>query len=365
MPLGGFITGYLFADFSFVNDNGQITPDQNGPFTLPANAQTTIAPGATTIDITVSDDDEEFDDGFQDDPDGVALNQFLVDPINTTDASGNPVTIPAGVVLEVEWTLTATPVGGGDPIDLLFVAAGPSENAGDLTMVVSTATLTPGLTYNIAFKNDGGGTEYGELVCFVRGTLIRTPNGDVPVEQLKVGDHVTTYDDGAQAITWTASRLVLFPQGDDRPVWVEKDSMAKGQPNRTTGFSPRHCLYRKDPQYQVMFGHEAMLVAAKDCVDYKGISQDDAKKPVEYFHFMVENHALVYANGMLAESFYPGPVARQSLDPMARDRLIALHPELSDPDAPAPFDRARPKLRGYEHRAYQTTLTETTVKSAE
>lgn len=358
MPNGGSITGFLFQDFTFVNDNGQLNPGQNGPFSLPSNAQATLALGATTIDINVDDDDMEFDDGFQDDPGGTPLNQILRDDIDTTDAAGNPVEVDAGAVLEVEFTLTATPVGGGDPIDLLFVAAGPGENQGDLTLVVSTAPLVPGTTYDIAFKNDGGGTPYGEIVCFVRGTLIRTPEGDVPVETLQVGQRILTLDNGAQPITWTAQRMILFPRGDDLPVWVAPNTFGPGHPYAATGLSPRHCLFRRDASFQILFDTPEVLMAARDCVDGMDVTQADGRRAVEYFHFMLDGHALVWANGLLAESFYPGPIARQSLDPMARTRLLALYPDLSAPDAPAPFPRARRRVRGYELRATHATAAQ-------
>ena len=351
MPNGGSITGFLFQDFTFVNDNGQLNPGQNGPFSLPSNAQATLALGAATIDINVDDDDMEFDDGFQDDPGGTPLNQILRDDIDTVDAAGNPVEVDAGAVLEVEFTLTATPVGGGDPIDLLFVAAGPGENQGDLTLVVSTAPLVPGTTYDIEFKNDGGGTPYGEIVCFARGTLIRTPEGDVPVETLRVGQRVLTLDHGAQPIMWIAQRMILFPQGDDLPVEVAQDAFGPNQPYAPTRISPRHCLFRRDASFQMMFDTPEVLMAARDCVDGAQVTWADGQRAVEYFHFMVDEHALVWANGMLAESFYPGPVARQSLDPVARGRLLQLYPDLVVPDAPAPFPLARRRVRGYEMHA--------------
>ncbi|MBY5931630.1 Hint domain-containing protein [Tateyamaria omphalii] len=361
MPNGGSITGFLFQDFTFVNDNGQLNPGQNGPFSLPGNAQATLAGGASTIDINVLDDDMEFDDGFQDDPNGTPLNQILRDDINTTDAAGNPVQIAAGAVLEVEFTLTATPVGGGAPIDLLFVAAGPGENQGDLTLVVSTAPLVPGTTYDISFKNDGGGTPYGEIVCFARGTLIRTPAGDVPVETLGVGDRILTLDEGAQRITWAAQRMILFPQGDDLPVWVAPHTFGTDKPYAPTGLSPRHCVLQRNAAFRMMFDSAEVLVAARDCVDGDGITQGLEGKAIEYFHFMVDGHALVWANGMLTETFYPGPVARQSLDPIAHARLVALYPSLSDPAAPAPFPRARQRVRGYELRATTAAQGETSL----
>lgn len=351
MPNGGSITGYLFADFSFVNDNGQLTPGQNGPFSLPSDAQGTLAGGATTIDINVLDDDEEFDDGFQDDPNGTPLNQILRDDIQTTDASGNVVSLGAGAVLEVEFTLTATPVGGGAPIDLLFVAAGPGENQGDLTLVVSTAPLDPGTTYSIAFKNDGGGTPYGELVCFARGTLIRTPGGDIPVEDLCVGDRVVTFDHGAQPIVWRSSRAVLFPSDDDAPIQIAAHAFGPDQPYTDTRVSPRHCLLRRDPTYRLLFDTPEVLMAARDCVDGNLVTRNTAPKAIEYHHVMCPGHEIIWANGMPSESFYPGKVARRSLDPIARAQLVALHPSLSDPEAPPPFDRCRLRVRGHAQRA--------------
>lgn len=357
MPNGGSITGFLFADFTFVNDNGQLNPSQNGPFSLPANAQGTLAPGAVTIDINVDDDDMEFDDGFQDDPNGTPLNQILRDDIDTVDASGDPIFVGAGAVLEVEFTLTAVPQGGGPAIDLLFVAAGPGENQGDLTLVVSTAPLVPGTTYDISFKNDGGGTPYGELVCFGRGTLIRTPAGDVPVETLQVGDRVVTLDEGAQPILWRAHRSVLFPTGDDLPVCVAPDTFGPGQPYADTLLSPRHGLLRRDAVYRMLFDTSEVLMAAQDCVDGVAVTRDTTARTVEYHHIMLPQHGLIWAHGMLSESFYPGPISRACLDPAALAALAAVYPSLQDPCAPAPYPRARRVVRGYERDATRSRRT--------
>ncbi|MBL4556858.1 MAG: Hint domain-containing protein [Rhodobacteraceae bacterium] len=42
-------------------------------------------------------------------------------------------------------------------------------------------------------------------VCFVAGTLIATPAGAVPVEGLRPGDLVETWDQGAQPVRWVTS----------------------------------------------------------------------------------------------------------------------------------------------------------------
>lgn len=60
----------------------------------------------------------------------------------------------------------------------------------------------------------GGGT--GGYTCFAAGTPIATPRGEVPIDQLKVGDLVFAYDEAAHAVV---SRPVVrtFAHPDQRP----------------------------------------------------------------------------------------------------------------------------------------------------
>jgi Ca2+-binding RTX toxin-like protein len=209
---GGFITAYLFSDFTFDNDGGELSLGQNGPFTLPSDATASLSPGAAPATIEVLDDDPEFDDGFQDNPGSAPLNQFLASDLSVIDANGDPVTVSAGTALEVEFTLTATPAGGGDSIDLLFVAAGPDENAGDLTLVATTAPLTPGETYDIEFKNDGGSTPYEEVLSGGDGVV----DGEESGETMTLGydDSNPPTDGGGDKIT-NGDDVIEGNGGDD------------------------------------------------------------------------------------------------------------------------------------------------------
>ena len=49
---------------------------------------------------------------------------------------------------------------------------------------------------------------------------------------------------------------------------------------------------------------------------------------VTYIHIMFDQHQLVFAEGAPSESFYPGPVALNSLDQDALTELLFLFPEL-------------------------------------
>ncbi len=62
----------------------------------------------------------------------------------------------------------------------------------------------------VAVHNKGGG-------CFARGTMIRTPGGDIPIERIKIGDRVTAITESGQAFPQsvkethaTHSPLVVF-----------------------------------------------------------------------------------------------------------------------------------------------------------
>jgi len=51
--------------------------------------------------------------------------------------------------------------------------------------------------------------ENAGVVCYASGTLIRTFRGDVPIENLRVGDHVITRDNGPQQILWTGHKALM------------------------------------------------------------------------------------------------------------------------------------------------------------
>jgi Ca2+-binding RTX toxin-like protein len=40
------------------------------------------------------------------------------------------------------------------------------------------------------------------IPCFTTGTMIRTPHGDVRIEELAIGDLVCTLDNGPQPLRW-------------------------------------------------------------------------------------------------------------------------------------------------------------------
>ena len=83
--------------------------------------------------------------------------------------------------------------------------------------------------------------------CFVRGTLIRTPRGDVPVETLREGDLVTLAQGGQDTVVWVGTRRLRIDGSDHpelrRPIRVGAGALGDGLPVRDLVVSPDHALF--------------------------------------------------------------------------------------------------------------------------
>lgn len=152
------------------------------------------------------------------------------------------------------------------------------------------------------------------VVCFGKGTAIRTPRGDVLVEDLRVGDLVTTMDNGPQKIRWINTRS------------YDAEQMQKGSHlhpvliKRGTFGAERDLLVSQ--QHGVLVGQSGDSFArAKHLADAaKGVRIAKGKKTVTYVHLMFDDHQVIFAENVPSESFYPGPMA---LDQMSKSHRAA------------------------------------------
>lgn len=166
------------------------------------------------------------------------------------------------------------------------------------------------------------------VICFARGTLIRTPNGDVPVEDLVVGDLVTTLDDGPQKLRWVGSRYLsadeLRANPKIRPINIAKGTLGN---TRDLMVSPQHRMLLTGWRAEMLFGQEEVLASAKSLINDEHIYQVDVDG-VEFFHLLFDAHEIVFAEGALAESLLPGAQAMASLTMDARLELETVFPQI-------------------------------------
>lgn len=145
-----------------------------------------------------------------------------------------------------------------------------------------------------------------EQTSFVRGTLIETPHGAIPVEQLEDGDEVMTPNGGIQLITglnrqrFSGLDLALFPSLV--PVRIMAGALTGGRPGHDLLVSQEHRLLVDDWRAAYLFGEDEILVPAKSLLNDKTVVLEDHRAGVEYFEISVENAGLVCANGLWAET---------------------------------------------------------------
>ncbi|MGI9394771.1 MAG: Hint domain-containing protein [Boseongicola sp.] len=203
--------------------------------------------------------------------------------------------------------------------------------------------LQDGTFVSSTFVNTQGSVDVDDLgpPCFTKGTLIKTSRGEIPVEEIEVGDLVETLDKGAQEIRWVGRRSVEG-SGVFAPVKIKTGTVGN---NREILVSQQHRILLSGWRCEIQFGYSEMLAAAKYLVDDSAITIEHVDE-IEYFHFLFNEHEIVWAEGMLCESFNPcGCYARENRQVAAE--LHAIFPELSS-EKSVSGKTARPILRAFE-----------------
>ena len=208
--------------------------------------------------------------------------------------------------------------------------------------------------YEISWRDAAGSIDNKTIVApampvferafnaFVQGTLIHTENGYVAIEDLQPGDKIATADGGLQTLNWIGSMMV-FPQSQDL-----------GLPScklfRVTDGSFGHDAQSPDlmlgPGARILPGQLATnstspLLEPADLEDGHSVISINPVSQVRVFHLALASHCLLRANGVLAESYHPGPAPGQELTPELFTHFLALFPNLRNLDGFGPLRHKR------------------------
>jgi hypothetical protein len=172
--------------------------------------------------------------------------------------------------------------GGGETVTLDMPGLAPS----DFTVAVAAGATTIGF----------GSNETAIVACYGRGTLIATPRGEVPVEDLSIGDEVVTASGALRPIKWIGRRSYggrfIIGRTDILPICIKAGALDANVPRRDLWISPHHAMYL-----------EGALIEVKDLVNGVSIVQAQAVDKVEYFHIELDSHDVIVAEGALSETF--------------------------------------------------------------
>ncbi len=166
-----------------------------------------------------------------------------------------------------------------------------------------------------------------EFVCFTPGSRIDTPSGERLVQDLRVGDLVTTLDNGPQPITWVGVRTLTFPNSPEtqKPFEFKTGCFGPGLPARDLIVSPQHRVLCATPDGEC-------LAAAKSLAGVSGARQMKGKRAVTYHTVLFHRHEVIFANGLAVESFYPGRRSMSLLSTVQRLQVIAKAPSVLNGD---------------------------------
>lgn len=224
-------------------------------------------------------------------------------------------------------------VQGGNGTNSLTVPAGSTVNP--FSSSGGTVALPNGR--NFTYLNISNVT----VACFTQGTPLQTPTGDVAVEYLDVGDLVVTLDRGPQPIRWIGRRTIAG-RGKHAPVTLLPGSIGNAQ---KISLSPQHRVLLSGWKCELIFQASEVLCAVKHLCDGDQIyvSPCDA---VTYYHILFDQHEIVFSQGALLESFYPGDYILAE-DQATLDELMDIFPELAGNTGP-PLRAARPIVKRFE-----------------
>jgi hypothetical protein len=192
----------------------------------------------------------------------------------------------------------------GDLIDLASLGysgtATPTVSGNTVTVTEGsiTETLVIAGASNDAFllASDGNGGTDVQIACYCPGTLILTDRGEVPVEQLAIGDLVTTITGHNEPIRWIGRRSYAgrFLAGKQHllPILIQTGALGGGLPQRDLRVSPNHAMFIN-----------GVLVPAGQLVNGVSILQERDCRRVDYIHIELAEHRVIWAEGAPSETY--------------------------------------------------------------
>ncbi|NET48915.1 MAG: Hint domain-containing protein, partial [Merismopedia sp. SIO2A8] len=145
------------------------------------------------------------------------------------------------------------------------------------------------------------------IECFLAGTRILTDRGEVPVEELHMGDRVQTADGTLEPIKWIGKQTIQPNQVKNPlrgyPILIKAGALGDGLPYRALYTSPDHALLV-----------EGLLINAGALVNGVSILKTTPTEPFTYYHIELHQHSLLVAEGTAAESYLPQRESRDWYD---------------------------------------------------
>ncbi len=225
----------------------------------------------------------------------------------TVDFLGPDGTLDLGAPLETDASLFNFVAGDAITLAGDYATVGLGFAGDTMTVTGDGATIArlnvplPGLdSANTSVSDvDGVVTITTTLPCFLAGTAILTARGEIPVEDLRVGDLALTLSGhGAplKPIIWIGRGrfdAARHPRPERViPIRIAAGALGEGLPHRDLLVSPDHCLCL-----------DGVMIPAERLINGATIVRDASITRGEYFHVELAGHDILLSEGAPSESY--------------------------------------------------------------
>ena len=174
--------------------------------------------------------------------------------------------------------------------------------------------------------------------CFLPGTRIKTPEGEINIEELRIGDNVLTASGEVKPIKFIGrtkvSRERAGPwKNGDGPVKISRFAIDGKAPHSDLYVSPGHAIYI-----------DGVLIPAGNLVNGVTIVADTKPEVLSLtlFHIELDTHEAILAEGLAVESFRLENQLTHAFWFDNADEYVRLYGPPGEPPAPfAPILRYR------------------------
>ncbi|WP_323765506.1 Hint domain-containing protein [Marinovum sp.] len=159
--------------------------------------------------------------------------------------------------------------------------------------------------------------------CFAADTQIATPDGERAVQDLAIGEAIVTASGKAVAVKWIGRQTLgrLFGGPGRQPVRIRADALGKGLPHSDLTVTADHGI--------IVDGFVINAAALVNGGSIDWVPLTELPERATYYHIETENHDVILANGVAAETFvdYAARTAfdnyKEYLDLYGAERIVA------------------------------------------
>jgi len=260
------------------------------------------------------------------------------------DTSGLRRADEAGNIMHMDSCLTLMAPDGATHEALILVEV--DDESAENIFLLPLGELRPGINYRlVGVERHTATRRFAEAASgsFARGTRITMGDGQLRlIESLAAGDIVLTRDAGKQPIRHIA-QATLRATGSFAPVVITKGALHNEE---DLVVRPDHRLFIYQREDRFGAGRSEVLIKARHLVNHDTVLRRRGGF-VDYFQLIFDEHHIIYAEGIAAESHLISPHTRHALpvDVQSPDHAHRPHLDYEVKKSLIPVEQAASLLR--------------------